>query len=275
MLVPIDGKMLKDLRESKDIPQQFLADLLKCKRQTISNIENGITKTTDEKNVYELAKFFDISRMELQGFKNTPEEQSLAADKKVLDEFLNRVYLGEMRETDQDILFAIARLFRIHLDEAKKILTEQNCSVTVYDKKKTVLESPIKYGCYRDRVICKINFISESKLPALGRILDYIENSNIEKLQQLEDICKITCDDLPLNTSYNDIKEYIYYRITEYDTPLFWKAARTQISQYSFDISSNEKNGIRQTIASDLGSLRHNTTNQLDKLLKKWKTQNK
>lgn len=271
MLVNIDGNILKILREEKNVSQEELAEVLQCKRQTISNIEIGKTKKTSEQNLYTLAKYFDIAPDRLRGLEDTPQETALFEDRQVLADFVSRLHSGNLRETDFDVLLSIARFFGVYEDEAKNILEKQNCALKIYDRKKTVLEPPIKRGDYRSQISCKFNQLSDSKLPSLGRLLDYIITCDIDRLYQLEELCKLVNSYEPPNApGYRSTNEYIYYLITEYETPRFWRNAKEELSKYSFKKSPEELKELQQVIDNDLGNLRYQTVLNLRALIKKW-----
>lgn len=276
MLVDIDGNVLKTLREEKNVSQEALAELLKCKRQTISNIETGKSKKTDDQNLYTLAKYFDIAPDHLRGLEDTPQEKSFTRDRQVLSDFVSRLHLGNLRETDYDVLLSIARLFGVYEDEARAILEKQNCIIEIYDRKKTVLESPLKRSDYRSQISCKFNQLSDSKLPSLGRILDYIITCEIDQLRQIEDLCKIlTSYKTPNPPGYKSTNEYIYYLITEYETPMFWQSAKEELSKYSFKKSPEELKELRKIIDNDLGNLRYQAVQKLREFIKKWNSENR
>lgn len=210
MLVEIDGRVLKKLREEKHVTQEVLGELIQHSRQAIANIENDITKSTDDKNLNALAKFFNVSPMELQGYQNTSEEQTLEDEKQALTNFVFRVIQGELRETDMNTLFSIANFFDIDREHAQKIIDNKNCKITVPDKTKTVLKSPFTQGNYREQISNKINLLSKSKLPALGRIIDYVNNCDVDQVHQVEKLCEIISSYTPLDVLSNkNISDYI------------------------------------------------------------------
>lgn len=273
MLVDIDGNVLKALRQEKNVSQETLAELLQCKRQTISNIEIGKTKKTNEQNLYTLAKYFDIAPDRLRGLEDTPQETALFEDRQVLTAFVSRLHSGNLRETDFDVLLSIARFFGVYEDKAKDILEKQNCMLKIYDRKKTVLESPIKRGDYRSQISCKFNQLSDSKLPSLGRLLDYIITCDVDQLHQLENFCKLfNSYGTPNAPGHKSTNEYIYHQITEYETQSFWQSAKEELSKYSFKKSPEELKRLQKVINNDLGNLRYQTILKLRELIKKWNT---
>jgi len=66
------GKRIKRLRNKYNISQQELADHLKLKRVSISQIETGKRKLTDEE-IKKISEFFGVSSDSILGLKKFPE----------------------------------------------------------------------------------------------------------------------------------------------------------------------------------------------------------
>jgi len=65
------SKRLKELRESKGLSQEKLAERLSMPRTSITHYESGKDRTPRPKRLYEIADFFGVSGDYLQGKSNT------------------------------------------------------------------------------------------------------------------------------------------------------------------------------------------------------------
>lgn len=98
------NERLRELRKSRDVTQQELADYLKIGKTTISNYETGYS-SPDNETLSELAKFFNVSVDYLLGrtdIKNPVDEitNTLKDDKELAD------FWNELKEReDLQLLF--------------------------------------------------------------------------------------------------------------------------------------------------------------------------
>lgn len=82
---------LKNLRVSKGVSQQIVADYLGITRQAYSNYENG-NRTPDYEILLKLGEFFDVTVDEiLRGKKETPTPGLSAADERDIARDLERL----------------------------------------------------------------------------------------------------------------------------------------------------------------------------------------
>ena len=80
------SKRFKELRESKGLSQEALADKLKIPRSTITHYENDSERIPRKSRLDEIANFFEVSIDYLLGRSDTPD---ITVDKSKLNKYDN------------------------------------------------------------------------------------------------------------------------------------------------------------------------------------------
>lgn len=104
-------KYLKELRQSRGVSQQVVADYLEITRQAYSNYENG-NRAPDTETLLKLGEYFDVSvDTLLRGKEKAPTEDSERKGD-VLDE-VDVAFYGDYKELTDDDKETVRDMVRI------------------------------------------------------------------------------------------------------------------------------------------------------------------
>jgi transcriptional regulator with XRE-family HTH domain len=98
------GQRIKELRETKKITQEQLAELIGVETNTLSRIENGINFTTFD-NLKKLADFLDVEIKDLFEFKHQRSKEELIEE-------INKI-LAEKTEKEVQNIYKTFKAFII------------------------------------------------------------------------------------------------------------------------------------------------------------------
>ena len=148
------SERLRDLRISKDVSQQELADYLSVNKQTISGYERGIRRPAGENAIetYEkLADFFNVDVSYLMGMSDLTTKISDPMDKtqEVLPEIYAKHYSALKDSGKQNIHMAIESEYEKEQERAERFKRALSLSkITTIEQARDILGDVAAYGGY-------------------------------------------------------------------------------------------------------------------------------